>query len=230
MKLLRFTFAALTPIFVLSQSCPCGYKDSSGNVWREAVISTFTDAGGALAAVNANWMISTDTNPQPSPATANIEYTAANVMQHNDALGLKVSAVGGNVKCAQIYTKRSDIQYGSFRMRSQVPSVPGVVFGFFTYISNTQEQDIEFLSADPDYYQHVYYTNQPGGTAGAALDITLPGADFTTFGNHRIDWLPSKSIYSYDGSGLTSTKTITVQVPTAPSRFILNTWTNGDPY
>lgn len=34
--------------------------------------------------------------------------------------------------------------------------------GFFTYISDTQEQDIEFLSSDVDYYQHLYYTNQPG--------------------------------------------------------------------
>jgi beta-glucanase (GH16 family) len=51
-------------------------------------------------------------------------------------------------------------------MRSVVPTVPGVVFGFFTYRSDTAEQDIEFLSSDPDYYQHVYYTNQPGHPNG----------------------------------------------------------------
>lgn len=34
--------------------------------------------------------------------------------------------------------------------------------GFFTYKNDTQEQDIEFVSADPEYFQTVHYTNQPG--------------------------------------------------------------------
>jgi beta-glucanase (GH16 family) len=67
------------------------------------------------------------------------------------------------------YDQRKDILYGTFRTKAGVPSVPGVVFGFFTYITGTQEQDIEFLSADDDYYQHVHYTNQPGQTSGATL-------------------------------------------------------------
>jgi hypothetical protein len=74
--------------------------------------------------------------------------------------------------------------------------------GFFTYISGTQEQDIEFLSSDSDYYQHLYYTNQPGTVNGdvdpqaakvsglcrtvvdrvdtwASKNVEIPGADFT---------------------------------------------------
>ncbi|KAL0580107.1 hypothetical protein V5O48_001883 [Marasmius crinis-equi] len=106
MKLFNFLLAAIAPGYAFAQSCPCGYKDSSGNVWREAIISTFTQSAGALAAVNADWVISTDTQTQSSPATANIQYTAANVMQFNDALGLKVSAhTTGNAKCAEIFTK-----------------------------------------------------------------------------------------------------------------------------
>ncbi|KAK1226591.1 hypothetical protein PQX77_010431 [Marasmius sp. AFHP31] len=230
MKYLQVLLVALAPGLAFAQNCQCGYRDSNGNVWREAIVSTFTQAAGALAAVNANWIISTDTQPQKAPATANIQYTAANVFQHNDALGLKASAyTGGNARCAQIFTKRSDIKYGTFRMRAQVPSVPGAVFGFFTFISNTQEQDIEFLSADSDYYQRVYYTNQPGQTPGASLNTVIAGADFTTFGNHQIDWFPTRTVYSYDGSGLKSNRTITTQVPTTPSEFILNVWTNGDP-
>jgi hypothetical protein len=38
--------------------------------------------------------------------------------------------------------------------------------GFFSYINDVQEQDIEFLSSDADYYQHVHYTNQPGSSGG----------------------------------------------------------------
>ncbi|KAJ7675747.1 concanavalin A-like lectin/glucanase domain-containing protein [Mycena polygramma] len=224
---------------VLAQSCACGYKDSAGHVWREAIISTFTQASGALAAVNADWIVATDHEDQPT-GTAAIQYTSANVFEYQDALGLKASAYdnSGSVKCAEIFTKRSDIQYGSFRMQAQVPSTPGVVFGFFTYISNTQEQDIEFLSSDTDYYQHLYYTNQPGNVGGvpdpdAAKDVVVAGADFTTFGVHRFDWLPSQTVYSYagtnNGASITSSTTITKNVPTTPSEFILNVWSNGDP-
>jgi hypothetical protein len=59
---------------------------------REAIVSTFTQDAGALAAVNADWLISTDLQGQPT-GTANIQYVAANVFQHQDALGLKASAV-----------------------------------------------------------------------------------------------------------------------------------------
>ncbi|KAF9267473.1 concanavalin A-like lectin/glucanase [Marasmius fiardii PR-910] len=190
--LLGLVFIALAPVpFIFAQNCQCGYRDSNGNVWREAVISTFTQSEGALAAVQDNWMISNYSNPQGGTATANIQYLSANVMQHNDALGLKASAYdnSGSVKSAEIVTHRSDFLYGTFRIRAQVPSVPGAVFGFFTYFSNTQEQDIEFLSAEPDYYQRVHYTNHPGQDPGATLDTVIPGADFT-YGKLFLSCLP----------------------------------------
>ncbi|KAF7364796.1 Concanavalin a-like lectin glucanase [Mycena venus] len=235
-----FVLFALSTTQVFAQSCPCGYKDSSGHIWREAIVSDFTQSAGALAAVNANWIIATDFEAQPT-GTANIQYVTANVFQHQDALGLKASAYdnSGSVKSAEIFTERSDILYGSFRMQAQVPSVPGVVFGFFTYISDTQEQDIEFLSSDVDYYQHVYYTNQPGQLPGGGVDtnaaksVVVPGADFTRFGVHRFDWLPAATTYSYAGTSdsgatITSSTTITKNVPTTPSEFVLNVWSNGD--
>ncbi|KAJ7672797.1 hypothetical protein B0H17DRAFT_179232 [Mycena rosella] len=167
----------------------------------------FTQNAGALAAVDADWVIATDLEADQLPtSTASIQYVSANVFEYQDALGLKASAYdnSGSVKSAEIFTQRSDILFGSLRMRAQVPSVPGAVFGFFTYIIDTQEQDIEFLSSD--YYQHVYYTNQPGQLPSgnvdtqAAKNVEIPGADFTTFGVHRVDWLPISTIYSYAGS------------------------------
>ncbi|KAF8143269.1 concanavalin A-like lectin/glucanase domain-containing protein [Mycena galopus ATCC 62051] len=221
-------------------SCACGYEDSNGNLWRESIVSTFTQDAGALAAVNADWIIATDLEVQSSPATANIQYVTANVYEYQDALGLKASAYdhSGSVKCAEIFTNRDDILYGTFRMQAQVPSVPGVAFGFFTYHNDSQEQDIEFLSSEPEYSQHVHYTNQPGSDPGATEDVNIPGADFTTFGIHRFDWLPSETVYSYAGTSdsgttsgtpITSSTTITVNVPDAPSEFVLNVWSNGDP-
>ncbi|KAJ7288246.1 concanavalin A-like lectin/glucanase domain-containing protein [Mycena rebaudengoi] len=226
---------------VVAQKCACGYRDSSGHVWRESIVSDFTQAGGALAAVDANWIISTDLQKHSGTATADIQYVANNVIEFQDALGLKASAYDnkGSVKSAEIFTQRSDILFGSFRMQAQVPRVPGVVFGFFTYISDTQEQDIEFLSSDVDYYQHLYYTNQPGQLPNsdpdpdAAKDVVVPGADFTTFGIHRFDWLPAATTYSYAGSNngtsITSTTAVKKHVPNTPSEFVLNVWSNGDP-
>ncbi|KAJ7366951.1 concanavalin A-like lectin/glucanase domain-containing protein [Mycena albidolilacea] len=145
-------------------------------------------------------------------------------------MGLKASAYDncGSVKSGEIFTQRSDILYGSFRMEARVPSVPGVVFGFFTFFSDTQEQDIEFLSSDPDYYQRLHYTNQPGQLDNGDVDpdsqkdVEVPVADFTTFGVHRFDWLPAATTYSYDGTSdggnsVKSSTTVTKNVPTTPS-------------
>lgn len=211
-------------------SCACGFVDSNNNVWRESIVSDFTSAAGALSVLANDWAIAADHEPQGGNATADIQYTTANVLEHNDALGLKASAYtgSGSVNCAEIFTKRKDILYGTFRTRSGVPSTPGVVFGFFTYINDSQESDIEFLSSDVNYYQHVHYTNQPGQTAGATQDVQIPGADFTAPGEHRIDWLPSQTRYYYNGN-VAAEHTITIQVPNTPSEFILNVWSNGDP-
>ncbi|KAF8143528.1 hypothetical protein K438DRAFT_2109273 [Mycena galopus ATCC 62051] len=211
-------------------SCACGYKDSNGNLWRESIVSTFTQDAGALAAVNADWIIATDLEVQSSPATANIQYVTANVYEYQDALGLKVSAYdnSSSVKCAEIFTNNA----------SSSSLCSWSCFRLFTYHSDSQEQDIEFLSSDPEYSQHVHYTNQPGSDPGATEDVNVPGADFTTFGIHRFDWLPSETVYSYvgtsdsgttSGTTITSSTTITVNVPDTASEFILNVWSNGDP-
>ncbi|KIK63495.1 glycoside hydrolase family 16 protein [Collybiopsis luxurians FD-317 M1] len=215
-------------------SCACGYVDDQGHVWREAITTDFTQAAGAIAALGNDWIVATDNEPQSGTATANIQYTSANVFQHNDALGIQASAFtagASNVNCGEIFTQRKDILHGTFRMRAVVPTVPGVVFGFFSFISDTQEQDIEFLSSDTNYFQHVYYTNQPGTVNGnvdpnAHKDVVISGADFTAFGEHRFDWLSGATNYYYN-SALEAT--ITKNVPTQSSEIILNVWSNGDP-
>ncbi|KAJ3887784.1 concanavalin A-like lectin/glucanase domain-containing protein [Lentinula edodes] len=197
-------------------SCACGYLDDQGHVWRETITTDFTQAAGAIAALGSDWIMASDNEPQSGTATANIHaYTSGS----------------SNVNCGEIFTERSDILYGSFRMRAVVPTVPGVVFGFFSYKSDIQEQDIEFLSSDIDYYQHVYYTDQPGTVDGvvdpnAHKDVEINGADFTAFGEHRFDWLQSSTNYYYN-SALEAT--ITKNVPTEGSEIILNVWSNGDP-
>ncbi|KAF9075956.1 concanavalin A-like lectin/glucanase domain-containing protein [Rhodocollybia butyracea] len=214
-------------------SCACGYVDNQGHLWREAIVSDFTQDAGAIAALGSDWIIASDNEPQSGTATANIQYVTANVMQFNDALGIQASAFigGSNVDCGEIFTERDDILFGTFRMRAVVPTVPGVVFGFFSFRSDTEEQDIEFLSSDTNFFQQVHYTNQPGTVNGvvntaAAKDVEINGADFTAFGEHRFDWLQSETSYYYN-SALEST--ISVNVPTVGSEIVVNVWSNGDP-
>jgi len=211
-------------------SCACGYVDSNNNLWRESIVSDFTSSAGALSVLSENWIVATNYWPQGGTDTVDVQYTSANVLAHNDGLGLKASAYNGSgsVNAAQISTNGREILYGTFRTRGGVPSTPGVVFGFFTYINDSQEQDIEFLSSDDNYAQRVHYTNQPGDTAGATQDVLIPNADFTATGEHRIDWLPSQTKYYYTGN-VSAEHTISIQVPTTPSEFFLNVWSNGNP-
>jgi len=222
-----------TPKPVGAQNCPCGYIDSNHNLWRESIVSLFTQSAGAIPAIEADWTIASDDGVVTKEGYI-MQYVPANVFEFNDALGLRTSAYTGDniIRTAEIDTKRGNIQYGTFRMVAQVPRVPGVVFGFFTYKNDTQEQDIEFVSADPEYYQTVHYTNQPGQLPNtdpdpaAHKDVVIPGADFTCFMEHRIDWLPTQTRYYFNQ---TLQSTIAKNVPVLPSFVILNVWSNGDP-
>ncbi|KAJ3713906.1 concanavalin A-like lectin/glucanase domain-containing protein [Lentinula raphanica] len=228
-----FLLVSLTG-FNYASNCSCGYVDDQGHVWRESIVTDFTTSSGALAALGDDWIVSTDNEPQSGSATANIQYIKANVLEHKSALGIQASAHtagSSEVHSGEIFTERSDILHGTFRMRAAVPTVPGVVFGFFSYESDSQEQDIEFLSSDDKSHQHVQYTNQPGTVNGevdddAYRDVDVGSANFTTYGEHRFDWLKTATKYYYN-SNLTAT--ITKNVPTLPSEIVLNVWSNGDP-
>lgn len=76
-----------------STSCPCGYIDDQNHIWRESIVSDFTEDAGAIAALGSDWIIASDLEVQSGTATANIQYTEGNVMQFNDALGIRASAV-----------------------------------------------------------------------------------------------------------------------------------------
>lgn len=91
---------------------------------RESFASDFTTGWSAALSQNFykfTWGETHDNVPYA------IQYTDANVYGYNDGLGLKTSAFpagsAGPVKTAGIGTLRSDILYGSFRMRATVPTV-----------------------------------------------------------------------------------------------------------
>jgi len=217
-------------------SCACGFKDNNGRLWRESVTSDFTPNGGALAAVEANWSIqdwlkaANADEGSPLPRLNLVD----NVFQDQAALALKTSKDDGSgtTKVAEIDSKRDDIQFGTFRIRAKVPDVPGVCFGFFTYReqgSKVNEQDIEILTADPDFRQRVHYTNQPGTVNGeedpdAYKSLLVDGADFTKFGEHRFDWIPGQTHFFFDGK---PTHNLTKNVPDVGSSILVNLWSDG---
>jgi len=216
-----------THVLQARAACPCGYQDSNGAVWREAIEADFTTS---YTTALSNFAVQTWGSQRGSYYMQN---TAANVYSYNDGLGVKTSGYddSGTIKVGEIDTTRSDILYGSFRIYATVPSVPGVCFGFFTYESDTQEADIEILTSDTEYYRTVHYTNQPGLVDGdtdpdAAKTIVIPGTDidFTAFGWHRLDWTPSQTAFYYNNQLET---TITKNVPTSASTLIFNVWSDG---
>ncbi|KAH7099551.1 concanavalin A-like lectin/glucanase domain-containing protein [Auriculariales sp. MPI-PUGE-AT-0066] len=217
-------------------NCDCGYVDDQGRVWRESVESDFTSSAGALSVVSDNWLVQDWTAPPSETAPLARQNVVENVLSYQDALGLRTSAYDGSgtTKISEIDSKRGDVLYGTFRMRAQIPSVPGVCFGFFSYngaTSPVSEIDIEFLTSEADYYQRVHYTNQPGNVNGEAdpdahHSDSVPGADFTTFGEHRFDWVPGQTEFYYNGQ---RTDALQKNVPSVPSNIIANVWSNGDP-
>jgi hypothetical protein len=110
------------------------------------------------------------------------------------------------------------------------PADPGAVAGLFTYLSSTEESDIEILTRDPT--DRIRYSNQPdfnyktGNTIpGASSDVAVPNKfDWTEWLEHRIDWHEGMSRwYINDNLMLSSEK----NVPTDPSGLILNLWGDG---
>jgi beta-glucanase (GH16 family) len=100
----------------------------------------------------------------------------------------------------------------------------------FSYKSDSQEQDIEYLS-DPnstsnpgDGSRPMHYTNQ--ATDGNPEHKTIatgpsPSDATTAFHEYRIDWIPGSTMYYLDG---VLQKTMTTNVPTQGGSWIWNNW------
>jgi len=221
--------AKVSPKLGKRDTCACGYQDSNGALWRESFESDFTaDYDIALSNFNVQtW------GSQHEDTTYYMQNDADNVYPFNDGLAMKTSGYssGGTIYTSEIQSTQDNILYGSFRMRATIPDVPGVCFGLFTYQSDSQEADIEFLTSDPDYSRTVHYTNQPGLLNGdpdpdAAKVVVISGdnVDFTAFNEHRLDWLPDRTMF-YFNSALTAT--ISKNSPDQPSYLLANVWSDG---
>ncbi|PUU72687.1 concanavalin A-like lectin/glucanase domain-containing protein [Tuber borchii] len=138
----------------------------------------------------------------------------------------------GPVSVAEIHSKRTDFNHGSFRAKYQVTvdkkADGGAVAGFFFYYDDDDETDIEILTKDGDkairYTQHPAYDN--------VTDSAIPDATFqlklkkswTKMQEHRFDWTSSVTTFFQDNSVM---KEMTKNVPKHEGKAMINLWANN---
>ena len=91
-------------------------------------------------------------------------------------LHLKITQSGGNWYCAELYAKAS-MGHGTytFYVNSDVSKLdPHAVFGMFTYLSDTQEIDIEFSKWSDPTNQNAQFAVQPSDIAGNKYRFDIP--------------------------------------------------------
>ena len=166
---------------------------------------------------NEKWKISTW-------GSANRTHSVDNLSVIDGALELKVNGgtvPGETTTGAEITSARNDYLYGSFRMIAQGSAEPGTVFGWFYYLSDKSEIDIELLSKF-DSAQTVHFTihENIGASTHQAKDVGFSPS--SGFHEYRFDWLKDRVNYYVDGELLVTLKE---NVPFEPGAILLNHWT-----
>lgn len=132
-------------------------------------------------------------------------------------LRLEVSA-GPITDGGHIASVSSNYHYGSYRARIRTSGVPGVVNGFFYYLSNTSEIDIEFLSNEHSAHT-VHFTNH--GSSKSHLPVDLGFDPSLAYHEYGFDWYPDRVKFYVDG---VCKGTIYQNVPSQPGYIMLNNW------
>ncbi|KAF4547189.1 putative glycosyl hydrolases family 16 protein 9 [Elsinoe fawcettii] len=152
---------------------------------------------------------------------SNIKFNAGDSV----SLLVQPGVVNGEISSGEFRTSYKDILYGSVRTVAKASAVAGTCHGFFSYLNDTQETDIELLTTD---LSKIWFTNQALTANTEAISETAPAPDDLTaaFHEYRIDWLKDRVRFYIDGQ---FTKELTKNVPNLASGWIWNNWANGDP-
>ncbi|BFZ60510.1 hypothetical protein YB2330_001546 [Saitoella coloradoensis] len=228
--LLSVASALLLPSLVHG-ACECGYRTSTGDIWQYAIVTDFANITSLFASNFTNdWDIQTwNTNTSSHPYQ--MQNTESNVWLQDDLLWMQCSAYNSSddyVYTAEAVTNRSDIFRGSFRAMFRVTGGHGAVAGFFTYYNDTNESDIEILTADNQ--TTIHYSNQPDVIDGDIVDgssyedTLVNGLKWTEYIEHRLDWYPNQTDYY---ANYTHAQTNWYHAPEVPSNVVLNMWSDG---
>eukprot|EP01113_Clastostelium_recurvatum_P028296 TRINITY_DN3425_c0_g2_i1.p1 TRINITY_DN3425_c0_g2~~TRINITY_DN3425_c0_g2_i1.p1 ORF type:complete len:303 (-),score=44.61 TRINITY_DN3425_c0_g2_i1:35-943(-) len=202
-------------------ACECGFQVQSNDhvaVYTHSIITNFTDP--SMSDIGPDWVRS---NYPIKDKPYSQQYVPANVYRAIGGLGLNIRvqryAGSGPVIGGEMQSSRTDILYGSFRASLQISNVSGACQSIFFDKTDSQEVDIEFLTATP---HTVHFTNQPHYTNATALGFDPTSA----FHQYRFDWAPAQTTFYVDDILRT---TLAKDVPNTPGEILLNSWSNGDP-
>ncbi|THY27038.1 concanavalin A-like lectin/glucanase [Aureobasidium pullulans] len=183
-------------------------SSTSDDVFKDLQASTYTvDAGTAPFARRFDIVNIGQDTKDPS-----ITLTVPGGQQH------------GPVSSAQITTGFADILYGSVRTVAKVSNVPGTTHGFSFYANDTQEVDLAFLTSDISV---IHLTNEQltPDSELSSYQVDAPSDAATAWHEYRVDWLPGVTNFYIDSELVHS---IDRNVPTTPSFFLWNSWSNGN--
>lgn len=142
------------------------------------------------------------------------------------------------VPVAEVSTTGLDYFYGTFRAGIKITDVPGTCSAFFWYQNDTQEIDIEFLSAQFDKSKGIFPVNlvlQSKEAAAAGYDaanttglrrVDLPFDPTSDFHEYRFDFLPGTVFFYADGNLLS--EMTGPSVPSTAGHLLLSHWSNGN--
>ncbi|KAK5009449.1 hypothetical protein LTR60_005198, partial [Cryomyces antarcticus] len=243
----------LSPIGYVFAACECGYIQNNTALWTSTLHTNFTQVN-----TTNDWAVQERISPQnatvaPYGITREIRNVEFNPASSNDSLKakdgsqaglllyvrskLETGSDGTLVPAAEIRTTRRDIQYGSFRAGIHATNVKGTCGAFFWYLNDTQEIDMELLSAgtssNPSYLDLSLQSEQSflnGGNVEltpAFKNASLPFIASEGTHEYRFDWTPNKVSFYVDGSWLYD-MTGSAYVPISSGQLILNHWSNGN--
>jgi hypothetical protein len=146
------------------------------------------------------------------------DFEPDNVDIENGVARIKIPA--GTMNGGEFGTSESFL-YGTYRARMQVPSLTGLVTGFFLYYGtggSGDEIDIELYRED-DWYMAC--TVWSGGVMTGTERKRLKSDPSREYHEYRIDYYPGKLDFYLDDRHI---QTFTEGLPEEPMRLLVNSW------
>ncbi|PSK56699.1 Beta-glucanase [Elsinoe australis] len=155
-------------------------------------------------------------------------FSKSNIrMNRGDSVSLLVQpkVIDGSIPSGEFSTGIDDILYGSVRTVAKASNVSGTCHGFFSYLDDNQETDIEILTKN---LSKVWFTNQAlsPGTDETSTTASAPATIASAYHEYRIDWLQDRTVFYIDG---VKKAELTTNVPNKPTSWLWNNWANGNP-
>jgi len=238
--------------------CECGYSVNATNqphaVFTELLESDFTMLENITLDtdwVPQEWKVDKAASHGPFGRSTELKNVVSNPAKNgSNSVGIDGGVPGLNlfvratpsdatfVSVSEVDTNRTDMLYGSFRAAMQTTQINGTVAAFFWYFNDTQEIDMEFLSAEMNdtsspvnLVLHSTLSLENGNDASSTPTFKvfpLPFQPTNDIHEYRFDWQPGSVSFYADGKWLID-MTETEFVPTTPGKIILSHWSNGNP-